>query len=200
MRQLLLSRDSGISSYGPEIIDHCLLLANIKSSMKVIDFLNNEYNENNEKNDIKDNKNDGKNNDKINTINDSNNNNENVLINCGKILNEIKNAESLLISLDIPGQPGYILYRNIIVNKNEEDKKDVSTDKNNISDKDENINENENNKKDNKENNELIENKEFYDFVPRIFKQHEGMLFIACSSFDETVDEYFCKVRKKIEK
>jgi hypothetical protein len=30
MRQLLLSRDSGVSSYGPEILDHCLLLAGIK--------------------------------------------------------------------------------------------------------------------------------------------------------------------------
>ena len=34
------------------------------------------------------------------------------------------------------------------------------------------------------------------DFVPRIFLQHESQSFLEYSSFDETVDEYYCKVRE----
>jgi hypothetical protein len=35
LKQLLLSKDSGVASHGPEILDHCLLQAGIKPSMKV---------------------------------------------------------------------------------------------------------------------------------------------------------------------
>jgi hypothetical protein len=46
-----------------------------------------------------------------------------------------------------------------------------------------------------------VEVKLFVDFVPRMFKQHEGQEFIKYSSFDETVDEYYCKIEEqKLEK
>ena len=35
---------------------------------------------------------------------------------------------------------------------------------------------------------------DYYDFVPRMYKQHQDAKFIEFSSFDEAVDEYFCKV------
>ena len=33
------------------------------------------------------------------------------------------------------------------------------------------------------------------DFVPRMFMQHVGQNFLEFPSFDEAVDEYYCKVR-----
>jgi hypothetical protein len=40
-----------------------------------------------------------------------------------------------------------------------------------------------------------------YIHIYRMFKQHEGQEFIKYSSFDETVDEYYCKIEEqKLEK
>lgn len=35
---------------------------------------------------------------------------------------------------------------------------------------------------------------EYLEFVPMLFRQHLGREFIQFPSFDEAVDEYFCKV------
>ena len=95
-----------------------------------------------------------------------------------KLLQELHDsAPGLLALLDTPGQPGYILIK--------------KTDKSSIK------------ISDNKEmspsgNTQETKNEpqgDYYDFVPRMFKQHQGEEFKEMSSFDEAVDEYFCKVR-----
>ena len=155
MRQLLLSRDSGISSYGPEILDHCLLSANVKASMKVSDFLS--------ESDLPS------------------------LVTA--VLTEISKAESLLLTLDVPGQHGYILYTKSIaptptpVLPSETDLGPLILE----------------------ESHDTLplpivpigEIIQFIDFVPRMFMQHADQLFFEYSSFDETVDEYYCKVEEQ---
>ena len=153
MRQLLLSRDSGVSSYGPEILDHCLLKAGIKASMKVMDFLLDAQR----------------------------------LLLAAAVLAEVKSSESLLQSLDVPGQHGFVLYSKSIstvtiptpiipkesldpsVGTNVDAPRTVPTGP--------------------------VEIIQFLDFVPRMFMQHEGQSFLEFPSFDEAVDEYYCKVR-----
>lgn len=156
MRQLLLSRDSGVSSYGPEILDHCLLLAGIKASVKVIDFLQDK---------------------EVTSI-------------ASNILTEMKTAESLLLSLDVPGQPGYILCKPTTDLSGTTSTETIST-----------TLVTEGVVTDGLSAGPKPEVKEFIDFVPRMFKQHEGQPFIQYSSFDETVDEYYCKLEEqKLEK
>jgi NFACT N-terminal and middle domains len=151
MRQLLLSRDSGVSSYGPEILDHCLLKAGVKAGVKVADFLL--YPE--------------------------------VLDLAKAMLVEIKAAESLLQSLDIPGQHGYILYT-----------KSLSTSSPSPLSSDIAVCEPSDTPTEMTSKIELPkEVVQFVDFVPRMFLQHEGQSFLEYPSFDETVDEYYCKVR-----
>lgn len=152
MRQLLLSRDSGVSSYGPEILDHCLLLAGVKASTKVSDFLSQ----------------------------------ADVISLSTAILAEVNAAEALLLTLDVPGQHGYILYNKsmaptpIPVIQSTVDLGPLESEGTLPQ--------------------ALVPTGEiiqFIDFVPRMFKQHEGQLFMEYSSFDETVDEYFCKVEEQ---
>ena len=152
MRQLLLSRDSGVSSYGPEILDHCLLLAGVKASMKVADFLSQ----------------------------------IDVILVSTAVVSEVRAAEALLLTLDVPGQHGYILYNKTVaptitpVIQSEVDLgplESAGTLPEVVITKGEII--------------------QFIDFVPRIFKQHEGQLFMEYTSFDETVDEYFCKIEEQ---
>jgi len=38
---------------------------------------------------------------------------------------------------------------------------------------------------------------DYFDFVPRLFMQHENERYKEMPSFDETVDEYFCKVEEQ---
>ena len=159
MRQLLLSRDSGVSSYGPEILDHCLLTAGVKAATKVSDF-----------------------------ISDSQ-----AVIIAAAILKEIRSAESLLQSLDVPGQCGYVLY-----NKSLGPAPAVSLLPSSISPSDSLVP----SASVQPEAAPLpteIEILQFMDFVPRMFLQHEGQSFLEYSSFDEAVDEYYCKVRSTID-
>ena len=155
MRQLLLARDSGVSSYGPEILDHCLLKAGIKASMKVVDFLLDA---------------------------------QRALL-AAAVLAEVKSSESLLQSLDVPGQHGFVLYSKSMsvsaststipiprtqtldpsVGTNAEAPQTAPTGP--------------------------VEILQFLDFVPRMFMQHEGQSYLEFPSFDEAVDEYYCKVR-----
>ena len=151
MRQLLLSRDSGVSSYGPEIIDHCLLTAGVKVATKVCDFISDTQ----------------------------------ALIIAASVLEEIRAAESLLQSLDVPGQCGYVLYNKSLgpapapspvpsstlpPTGLEPPVSEAATSP------------------------AQVEIMQFMDFVPRMFLQHEGQSFLEYSSFDEAVDEYYCKV------
>jgi NFACT N-terminal and middle domains len=153
MRQLLLSRDSGVSSYGPEILDHCLLTAGVKVATKVCDFISDTE----------------------------------ALVIAASILKEIRAAESLLQSLDIPGQRGYVLYNKTLgpapaltllpssaalLNGLEPPVSEAAA----------------------APSPAQVEIMQFMDFVPRIFLQHEGQAFLEYSSFDEAVDEYYCKV------
>lgn len=39
LHQVLLSRDSGVSSFGPEVIDHCILMAELEPSVKVDELI-----------------------------------------------------------------------------------------------------------------------------------------------------------------
>lgn len=152
MRQLLLSRDSGVSSYGPEILDHCLLKAGIKAGVKVADFLLD----------------------------------PDASVLATAVLAEIKSAESLLQSLDIPGQHGYILYtKSVDTSSPPCPPSDITASgpSNTLTEMTSNI----------QQPKEIIQ---FMDFVPRMFLQHESQSFLEYSSFDETVDEYYCKVRE----
>jgi hypothetical protein len=84
-----------------------------------------------------------------------------------------------MASLDVPGQPGYILF-------NENEQKNEG----NVPESDEP-----------QPHGTGTESKkpaqEFVDFTPKMFKQHEGRKYQELSSFDEAVDEYFCKVRSR---
>ena len=73
-------------------------------------------------------------------------------------------APELLALLDSPGQPGYILMKEPSPTTPDDDNKEKG--KSGI----------------------------YFDFVPRMYKQHQGNAFIELSSFDAAVDEYFCKV------
>eukprot|EP01042_Synura_sphagnicola_P005953 gene5953-7593_t len=39
LHQVLLSKDSGVSSFGPEVIDHCILMAELEPSVKVDELI-----------------------------------------------------------------------------------------------------------------------------------------------------------------
>ena len=150
MRQLLLSRNSGVSSYGPEILDHCLLKAGVKASMKVADFIL----------DV-----------------------QRVLL-ASAVLAEIKSSESLLQSLDVPGQHGFVLYSKsvsslpipILSAETLDPSAGTNTEASTVP-------------------TGPVEILHFLDFVPRMFMQHDGQNFLEFPSFDEAVDEYYCKVR-----
>ena len=152
MRQLLLSRNSGVSSYGPEILDHCLLMAGVKASTKVADFLSQ----------------------------------IDVILVSTAVISQVRAAEALLLTLDVPGQHGYILYNKTVAPilapaiKSEINAGPLESGGTLP---------------------EIVVTKgeiiQFMDFVPRMFKQHEEQLFIEYASFDETVDEYFCKIEEQ---
>lgn len=80
-----------------------------------------------------------------------------------KLQEELRNGSNIVHSLNVPGQPGYILLMDNAQNKGNEMKS-------------------------------LSANRDYFEFVPRIFRQHEGKVFIEFPSFNEAVDEYFCKV------
>ena len=142
MRQLLLSRESGVAFYGPEIIDHCLLASNTTPSTKVADYLS--------------------------SLPPTSTQTE--VDSVDLLLTELRAGQTLLALLDAPGQPGYILYRTKAIGETTA----PSTADIHI------------------ENSKM---EEYYDFVPRIFKQHGDVPCKEYPSFDEAVDEYFCKVR-----
>jgi len=147
MRQLLLCKESGVALFGPEILDHCLLMAGLVPATKVEDF--------------------------IKSVEATG---EDEMHKISRLLEELRDsAPGLLALLDTPGQPGYILCKKTKPMKKGELEGDTKTD-------------------------EVPETEtlgDYYDFVPRMFKQHEGEDFKEMGSFDEAVDEYFCKVEEQ---
>jgi predicted ribosome quality control (RQC) complex YloA/Tae2 family protein len=130
LRQLLVSKESGIAYFGPEIIDHCLLSVGLKSNAKAEDIFMSPVNENSDA----------------------------VL---STMLEALQQGVRLVELLDVPGNPGYILYNDSPQN--------------------------------NQKNSSTLE-KQYWDFVPHLFMQHQDRQYAQFPSFDEAVDNYYCKV------
>jgi predicted ribosome quality control (RQC) complex YloA/Tae2 family protein len=151
MRQLLLCKESGIASFGPEIIDHCLLAVQLSPSTKVADIFGDSV-------------------EQQSTI--------------ASLLRELQQGSNLLSLLNTPGQPGYILIRqkkltNDQTNKNKLKNKVLAEDQSE------------------QQQAQAQQLTEFYDFIPRRFLQHESDQFVEYPSFDQTVDEYYCKIEEQ---
>ena len=142
MRQLLLSRDSGLSSYGAEILDHCLLVAGVKSNDKVSDFLSSA---------------------------DANTSP------VDQLLLALQEAPMLLKSLDVPGQCGYVIYTEQPTTTGPSPAVTATS----------------STAADGTATGMLV------DFVPRLYKQHENKPHQEFPSFNEAVDEYFCKLEEQ---
>jgi predicted ribosome quality control (RQC) complex YloA/Tae2 family protein len=139
LRQLLLCKESGIASFGPEIIDHCILSAHLTPSNKVTDLFSSA----------------SLSSEQLTTVE--------------TLHRELQQGPTLLSLLNTPGQPGYILVR--------PKKGGAATTEGGD------------------------EMGELYDFIPRRYLQHEtdhdGCTSIEYNSFDQTVDEYFCKLEEQ---
>lgn len=83
--------------------------------------------------------------------------------------NQLHRAPALLETLNTPGQPGFILTSSTAGNRSS-----------NISDQSVTAN--------------PAPTVNFLEFVPLRLRQHQDQEFIEFSSFDDAVDEYFCKV------
>eukprot|EP01034_Spumella_vulgaris_P026390 gene26390-32964_t len=137
-RQLLLSQDSGVSHYGPEVLDHCLLSADVKPSQKLDAFL------------------------KLDSA---------VL---QTLIKELVKGQQLLIDMSSPtvAHLGYIVLKDQpkvatppVVNDNEQEVKQPMV--------------------------------EFAEFVSHLFAQHKDKQHLEFPSFNEAVDEYYCKIEEQ---
>ena len=151
MRQLLLSRDSGLSSYGAEILDHCLLVAGVKSNDKVSDFLSS-----------------------VDTTTTP----------VDQLLLALQEAPMLLKSLDVPGQCGYVIYTEqptttttTTTTTTPSSATTTTTTSSAVA--------------------YGTAMGTLIDFVPRLYKQHEHRPHQEFPSFNEAVDEYFCKLEEQ---
>ena len=149
LKQFLLMKDCHLSHFGPEILDHCIVLSGLKPSKRISELIE----------EIR---------------------NDNMIL--MKLFDSLLEAPNILHVLDVPGQRGYIICKNELNNKDT-----VASDMNIISEikdvTDMNTNKNTN-------TNTL----EYIEFIPYLFKQHDSSMNISFNSFDEAVDEYFCKV------
>ena len=149
LKQFLLMKDCHLSHFGPEILDHCIVLSGLKPSKRISELIE----------EIR---------------------NDNMIL--MKLFDSLLEAPNILHVLDVPGQRGYIICKNELNNKDT-----VASDMNIISEvkdvTDINMNTNTN-------TNTL----EYIEFIPYLFKQHDSSMNISFNSFDEAVDEYFCKV------
>ena len=142
MRQLLLARDSGLSSYGSEILDHCLLVAGVKSSDKVSDFLSSADAD---------------------------------TASVDRLLLALQEAPTLMKSLDVPGQCGYVIFTEKPPTTGPSPAATTTSSA----------------AVDGTATGTLV------DFVPRLYKQHEQRPYQEFPSFNEAVDEYFCKLEEQ---
>ena len=151
LKQLLLNKESGISSCGPEVLDHCLLLANIKPNMRV---------------------------EAVNSLSEAS---------ISLMMVELMQAERVTAELNTPGLPGYIIYKdasNTTTNMNSSEvKSDTSkpeataTTTTVITDTTASV--------------------EYIEFLPMLFTQHIGCKYLVFPSFDQAVDEYYCKIEEQ---
>ncbi len=135
LKQLLLSKDSGVASCGPEVLDHCLLRAGLRPNLRVEQFL----------------------------VDLS----EEVF---SSMQWELAQAGTIMQQLDSQGMPGYIIIsENSTVGSEGEKSGEAGP--------------------------------EYIEFLPMLFAQHADKPFLTFSSFDEAVDEYFCKIEgQRLEK
>ena len=145
LKQVLIFKDSGISSYGPEIIEHCILSSGYKTSTKISEVIE-QYN--------------AKQHDNI-----------------ANLLHTLTSeATAIVHSLHTPGQQGYIILKERSATATpsptpaaagaDGDSAEIGKD----------------------------ERRDFAEFTPYLFKQYEGKDNLSFASFDEAVDEFFCKV------
>ena len=140
LKQLLLNKESGISSCGPEVLDHCLLLANIKPNMRV---------------------------EAVNSLSEAS---------ISLMMVELMQAERVTAELNTPGLPGYIIYKDASnTTTNIEVKSDTSK----------------------PETTATPASAEYIEFLPMLFTQHIGCKYLIFSSFDQAVDEYYCKIEEQ---
>lgn len=147
LKQLLLAKDSGVASCGPEVLDHCLLRAGLRPNLRVEQFL-------------------------VDVSEES----------FSSMQRELAQAGSIMQQLDSQGMPGYI----IIKPKDGPPQTDDTAD--------------------------AVEGAsagvktsdagpEYIEFLPMLFAQHADKPYLTFSSFDEAVDEYFCKIEgQRLEK
>lgn len=165
IKQLLLYHTSPFGSYGPEIIEHCLVECGC-SNMKVTKLLEDFDREQQQAQDA----------------------NESRLEAVYKIFTVDSGSDvggvgvsgplpvQLQAQLDIPGQPGYIVYKPI---KLEEDTSVASPSQ---AAKGLDI--------------QVDADKDYIEFIPRLWKQYEGesVHTMKYATFGEAVDQYFCKI------
>jgi hypothetical protein len=141
LRQLLLSKDSGIASLGAEIVDHCLVTAGLSPNLK-LDLSNTQHI-------------------------------HNFIVTEDQFLLLLRVIQAchqgLVNELNKPGTAGYILCKKLAFDQSAQR---------------------------NVEQTEFSHppGQEYEEFVPYLFAQHQDRSFISFPSFDQAVDEYFCKV------
>lgn len=137
LKQLLLSKDSGVSACGPEVLDHCLLRAHIKPSTRVEALA-------------------GLTDEQITAMQ-----------------RELARSDEVINLLNTPGMPGFIIVRHVA----SQSKASAAT-------------------AEPAESDEAAKpaTEEYVEYLPMLFAQHDGLEFRTYLSFDEAVDEYYCKV------
>lgn len=116
LRQLLLSKECIASSYGPEVVDHCLLSSGITPDHKVK---------------------------AIGSVDAT------IVL---SLLHSLRDADKVVEQLDIPGSNAYIIVKG---------------------------------------------DNEYAEFLPALYAQHKDKVYVTFSSFDEAVDEYYCKLEEQ---
>jgi len=116
LRQLLLSKECVTSSYGPEVIDHCLLSSGITPDHKVK---------------------------AIGSMDTAR---------VMSLLHSLRDADKVVEQLDILGSNAYIIVKG---------------------------------------------DNEYIEFLPALYAQHQNKAYLTYSSFDEAVDEYYCKIEEQ---
>ena len=171
LRQLFLSQSSGVANYGPEIIDHCVLLSGLSPSSPVDSLLAADA--------------------KV----------------VGAVLKQLKAADQLVASMDVPGQPGYILFHEVHAADpaasaaQKKQQKQTATAKLPLappgsaavtSGAPDSLS-----PSDSVGGGTSTQNKEYLEFVARRLQQHEGKPYLEFPTFDVAVDEYFCRLEEQ---
>jgi hypothetical protein len=143
LRQLLLSKESGVSQLGTEIVDHCLVNSGLSPTLKL----------------------------------DPPSSSTHFVVTAQQFQNLLfaihDSYSTLLVHLNRPGAPGFILCKSVPMPPSRQGNAMSGSNSNSASEQTQ---------------------QEFEEFVPFIFAQHKDRSYITFPSFDQAVDEYFCKV------